>query len=254
MRKHTIITAAALILAGLTTSTALAQSDALTVKKEQASKTLRKAGHNNGNLTKKAPESVKKAVEAMKKATKAAIDMPAPDFTLVDINGKKHTLSEYTAAGQTVVLEWFNPDCPYVREHYKAEAKGTSTVVEKEFQGQKVVWLRINSGSAKSKTSGKKRNAKAAKDWGITSPILLDADGTVGRKYGAKVTPTVVIINDQGVVAYEGAMDSEKSPRKTGETIYPREALKSVLAHETVEHKTTHAVGCAVKYAARKSD
>jgi peroxiredoxin len=254
MRKHTIITAAALILAGLTTSTALAQADALTVRKEKASKTLRKAAENKGRLTEKAPESVRKTVESMKKATKAAIDKPAPDFTLIDINGKKHTLSEYTAAGNIVVLEWFNPDCPYVKEHYKPEAKGTSTVVEKEFQGKKVVWLRINSGSEDSGTSGKERNTEAAKNWGITGPILLDADGTVGRKYGAKVTPTLFIINENGVIAYTGAMDSKKSPRKTGETIYPRDALTSVLAHETVEKKTTKAVGCAVKYAARKSD
>ena len=254
MKKQTIITAAAVILASLTTSTALAQADALTVKKEKASKTLRKAAENKGRLTEKAPESVRKAVESMKKATKAAIDKPAPDFTLIDLDGKKHTLSDYTAAGNIVVLEWFNPDCPYVQEHYKPEAKGTSTVVEKEFKGKKVVWLRINSGSEKSGTSGKDRNTKAAKEWSITSPILLDADGAVGRKYGAKVTPTLFIINENGVIAYTGAMDSKKSPSKTGETIYPRDALTSVLAHETVAKKTTHAVGCSIKYAARKAD
>lgn len=255
MKTKRVRVAAALLISGLAASAGLAQSEAVTVKKEAVTTRL-PAAQNQGQLSQRPPEVVEKIVGAMKEAEKAAIDKPAPNFKLVDTAGKEHLLSDYVAAGNVVVLEWFNPQCPYVVEHYNSEGKGTSTAVEKEFKEteQKVVWLRVNSGSAESGVSGKDYNNQFAKEWKITSPILLDLDGKVGKAYNAKVTPTLVVITADGIVAYEGLMDSEKSSSKTGEVIYPREAVKSVLAGETVETKQTKAVGCGIKYAAKTSD
>lgn len=252
--RNTLRTAAILLLAGMTTSVSLAQSDALTVKKERITAKVEHKATNAGQVTDRSPESVKRIVESMKEAKKAAIDKPAPDFLLVDYMGKEHRLSDYTAKGMTVVLEWINPTCPYVMEHYNTEGKGTSTTVEKEFAGQKVAWLRINSGKAETIEQARETNAEVAKNWKVTSPILLDTKGTVGRAYNAKVTPTLFVINNEGIIAYEGAMDSERSPSKTGEIIYPRDALRAVLANETVTTKTTNAVGCGIKYAPKTDE
>jgi peroxiredoxin len=197
---------------------------------------------------------IDRIVGAMKDAKKAEIDRPAPDFRLVDTAGKEHVLSDYVAAGNVVVLEWFNPECPYVQEHYNTEGKGTSNTVEKEFKDKKVVWLRINSSDAKIPLGTKEVNDEAARNWKITGPILLDGEGKVGRAYGAKATPTLVVVSPEGVLSYQGAMDSDVSPSRTGEIIYPREAVKSVLAHETVATKTTRAVGCGIHYAKKTSD
>ncbi len=252
--KRTLQTAAVLLVAGLTTSVSLAQAEALSTTKKQVTKQVTNTGQAIKKVAERSPEEVKKIVESMKQTKKAAIDKTAPDFLLVDHLGKEHRLSDYTAKGMTVVLEWFNPTCPYVVEHYNDEGKGTSTAVEKEFTEEKVVWLRINSGKAESVKDAREINAKYAQNWKIKSPILLDTAGTVGRSYGAKVTPTMFVINNEGVIAYTGAMDSEKSPSKTGEIIYPRDAVRAVLANETVTKKTTKAVGCSIKYAAKKKD
>ncbi|RMH14181.1 MAG: thioredoxin family protein [Planctomycetota bacterium] len=232
-----------IVALGCTVFAAGAQAQ-LSAKPQQAEKQIKEK-------IQQVERDVDSIVKSMKEAKKARIDAPAPDFTLIDTEGKEHRLSDYIASGKVVVLEWFNPQCPYVREHYNAEGKGTSTTLEKEFAEHNVVWLRINSGSEKSRTSGKELNEQFRKEWKITGPVLLDPEGKVGMAYGAKVTPTMFVITTEGIIAYEGALDSDPSPSKTGEEIYVRSALKSVLAGETVEKKQTKAVGCSVKYAAK---
>lgn len=192
---------------------------------------------------------VQAIVDAMKKAEKAAIDAPAPDFTLVDSAGKEHKLSDYVAEGKTVVLEWFNPQCPVVQRFYNTEGTGLSTEIEKGFADQKVVWLRINSGSEDSRANGKEVNDEARKDWHIAGPVLIDFEGTVGQAYGAKVTPTMCVISNEGILRYEGAIKPERTKAGEKEEIWVRDAVLSVLAGETVKSKQTKAYGCGVKYA-----
>lgn len=178
----------------------------------------------------------------------AQVGQKAPGFTLTDINGEKHTLAEYTSAGKTVVLEWFNPDCPFVKKHYR-EDTGTMLAIEADMKDQPVVWLRINSGRAGHSTSGVDRNMKAAKGWGIDAgTILLDESGKVGRSYGAKRTPEMYIIDNQGVLRYHGAIDNDSKAAAPGEVNYVRNALQQVLANETVTKANTKAYGCSVKY------
>ena len=171
----------------------------------------------------------------------------APNFTLTDINGVEHTLADYTAEGKTVVLEWFSPDCPFVKKHYRDDT-GTMLGIQADMKEQPVVWLRINSARAGHPTTGVDRNKAAAKDWGINTPILLDESGKVGKSYNAKRTPEMYIINTDGILAYHGAIDDERNASAPGKTNYVRNALQQVLAGETVTKATTKAYGCSVKY------
>jgi peroxiredoxin len=171
----------------------------------------------------------------------------APNFTLTDINGEKHTLSDYTSKGHTVVLEWFNPDCPFVKKHYR-EDTGTMLGIQRDMKDEKVTWLLVNSGKAGHPTSGIERNTKAAKEWGIDTPILLDESGKVGMSYNAKRTPEMYIIDAEGVLRYHGAIDDNSNASQPGKVNYVRNALQQVLAGETVSKTTTKAYGCSVKY------
>lgn len=192
---------------------------------------------------------VKAIVESMQKAEKAAIDAPAPDFTLVDTAGKEHKLSDYVAQGKTVVLEWFNPHCPVVQRFYDDEGTGLSNKIEKSFENQDVVWLRVNSGSEDSRTNSKELNDQTRKNWGIAGPVLMDSEGKVGQAYGAKVTPEMFIISNEGVVRYHGYIKPERPSQDGKEHLTVSDAVKSVLSGETIETKETRAYGCGIKYA-----
>lgn len=197
-----------------------------------------------------APErNVEQIVESMKKAEKASIDNAAPDFTLVDTTGKEHRLSDYVAAGKTVVLEWFNPHCPIVQRFYDDEGTGLATKIESSFANQNVVWLRINSGNVDDRSSSKEVNDEARKNWHIASPVLLDPEGKVGQAYGAKVTPEMYVISNEGVLRYHGYIKAERPAADGKEKLVLSDAVKSVLAGETIETKQTKAYGCGVKYA-----
>jgi len=171
----------------------------------------------------------------------------APDFTLTDIHGKTHTLSDYTKAGKVVVLEWFNPDCPFVRKHH-ALGK-TMRTLAREFADEGVVWLAINSGAPGKQGAGLERNLRAEKEYGIEYPILLDESGKVGKLYGATNTPHMFVIGRAGEIVYAGAIDNDPSPTRFGDVNYVRRALEQYLAGETVDTPVTKAYGCTVKYA-----
>jgi len=170
----------------------------------------------------------------------------APDFTLTDTAGHAHTLSDYTKDGQIVVLEWFNPDCPFIKKHH-ATAK-TMNALQQEYADRGVVWLAINSNAPGKQGSGLERNRKAHAEYEMTFPILLDESGEVGQAYGAKTTPHMFVIDEAGVVRYAGAIDSDSSWDKMGEVNYVEEALQAVLKGDEVETTTSKPYGCSVKY------
>jgi peroxiredoxin len=180
---------------------------------------------------------------------KAQVGEKAPDFTLTDLDGKKWTLSELTSQKKIVVLEWFNPECPYSGvKHY--ENNQTMQDTAKKFKDKNVVWVCINSND--NKTGSKERNDQARKDWKIEHPILLDTTGDVARAYNAKNTPTMYIINAEGVLAYAGAIDNDSSGGKVGDVNYVEKALQQIVAGETVTEPKTKAYGCQVKAAPAK--
>jgi peroxiredoxin len=173
----------------------------------------------------------------------AKVGQPAPQFTLQDHNGKDVSLSDFK--GKIVVLEWFNNECPYVVKHYK---EGHMNRLAGKYADKGVVWLAINSTSGKANSD----NASIAKEWSMKHPILNDASGTVGKAYGATNTPHMYIVDKNGVLAYSGAIDSDRSAdaaKVDGAENYVAKALDALLAGETVANAENKAYGCTVKYA-----
>lgn len=176
------------------------------------------------------------------------VGQAAPDFKLKDTEGKEVSLSEYTKAGKTVVLFWFNPECPYVVKHFNGETKTFNELASK-YKDKNVQLIAINSGAAGQQGAGVEVNAKAKKDWKIEFPILIDESGEVGKEYGAKNTPFTVVVTKEGKVAYEGAIDDDSGASKPGKTNYAAKALDEVLAGTSVTTAKTKPYGCSVKYA-----
>ena len=172
----------------------------------------------------------------------------APNFTLTDTNGTEHSLSDF--AGKTVVLEWFNAGCPFVMKHY---SKGNMQTLQADYTDKGVVWLSIVSSAPGKQGHGSAadHNAKMS-EWKMKpSAILMDEDGAVGKSYDAKVTPHMFVINPEGEIVYNGAIDSKRSTNADdipNSTNYVKAALDAVLAGEAVEVATTQPYGCSVKY------
>jgi peroxiredoxin len=201
-----------------------------------------------------APEKTKSVEKAVGEkavmttaAEKTSGDRKASDFTLTDLDGKKHHLQDYLDAGNTVVLEWFNPECPFVKKHH--EKNKTMSEIYTKYSGKKVVWLAINSGAPGMQGAGVERNREAVEAYGISYPMLLDEDGSVGQAYGAKATPHMYVIASSGELLYRGAIDDNNTPATLGETNYVADCLAKATAGEPVEFLQTKAYGCEVKYA-----
>ena len=173
---------------------------------------------------------------------------PAPDFTLTDTSGKAVKLSDQK--GKYVVLEWVNPDCPYVQKHYNS---ANMPNLQKEYGGRQVVWLSINStreGHSEFK-SPQQMNSWMKEKGGAPAATLLDKDSKVGRAYGAVTTPHMYIIDPKGTLVYVGAIDDKRSTNvadvKTAKN-YVRTALEESMAGKPVSLASTSPYGCTVKY------
>ncbi len=171
----------------------------------------------------------------------------APAFRLPSVGGETHSLSQY--AGKVVVLEWTNYDCPFVKKHYSV---GAMQALQREMTDAGVVWLSINSSAPGKQGNFTKeewqRRMKAAK---VAVPVLLDEDGTVGHAYGAKTTPHMFVIDPEGQIVYQGAIDSIRSTNSDDiekAENYVKAAVAAVQAGEPVEEPKTRAYGCSVKY------
>lgn len=178
----------------------------------------------------------------------AEVGKPAPDFKLKDTEGNEIGLAQHR--GKIVVLEWFNPECPFVkRSHTKGSLKGLApTLVDKG-----VVWLSINSGAPGKQGAGAEKSKAGAEALGVKNPILLDESGAVGKLYGATNTPHLFVVDPDGVLVYAGAIDN--SPDAEGESPeggklvnYVTEAIAAVTEKRPVSVSQTKAYGCSVKY------
>ncbi len=166
----------------------------------------------------------------------------ATDFTLTDTEGKEHTLSTYLNDGKIVVLEWFNPTCPYVVKHH--EVHSTMSDLADKYADRGVVWLAVNSGPRDTAEGSQKAREK----WSIDYPILMDGEGDVGKAYGSKNTPTMYVIDKEGVIQYVGAIDNNRDAKTLGDVNYVEQALEAVLAGSNVETAYAKPYGCNVKY------
>ena len=180
-------------------------------------------------------------------AAPAVVGQSAPGFTLTDTAGKPVRLADFK--GKTVVLEWNNPGCPFVRKHYQ----GNMQALQKESAAQGVVWLAINSTET---ASGDYLSPAQLARWmadkqAAPTATLMDEDGVVGKAYGARVTPHMYIVNAQGVLVYAGGIDSIPSSRVDDipkANPYIRQALGEIKAGKPLSVSTSQAYGCSVKY------
>jgi peroxiredoxin len=177
------------------------------------------------------------------------VGQPAPDFTLSDLDGKPVRLTDFK--GKIVVLEWFNPGCPFV---VAAHTKGSLVDAAARASKQGVVWLAVNSGAPGKQGAGVELNRKAAADWKLGHPILLDEAGTVGKAYGATNTPHLFVVDAAGKLAYRGAVDNspdgERGAPQGGALVeYASVAVDDLRAGRPVKVSSTKAYGCGVKYA-----
>jgi peroxiredoxin len=173
----------------------------------------------------------------------------APEFTATASNGKTVRLSDFRR--KYVVLEWHNNGCPYVGKHYNS---GNMQKLQKQWTSRGVVWFTILSSAPGKQgyVTANEENAYLAKEQAAPTAALLDPTGQIGRLYDAKTSPQMVVINPQGVVIYDGAIDNKPTTDLEdvpGATNYVSLALEQAIAGKLVETPTTRPYGCSVKYA-----
>jgi peroxiredoxin len=188
------------------------------------------------------------ASTALFAADSPAVGTTAPDFSLTDSKGKTQSVSQYK--GKYVVLEWFNPDCPFVKKHY---GSGNMQKLQEELTAKGVVWLSIDSSAPglEGNLTAEQAEKKIAEWKTKQTALVLDPDGKAGRSYGAKNTPHMFVINPEGKIIYEGAIDSKATPNPAdiaSSTNYVKVALDESLAGKTVSNANTKPYGCSVKY------
>lgn len=188
------------------------------------------------------------AAMAAAPAVAVTVGQPAPDFALPDLQGKTLKLSDH--AGKFVVLEWVNPECPFVKKHYNS---ANMPKLQKEAGARNVVWLSINSthpGHSEFKSPAEMQSWLSAKN-AAPHALLFDREGTTGKLYGARTTPHMYIIDPAGKLVYAGAIDDKRSANpddiKTARN-HVRAALDEALAGKPVSLASTVAYGCSIKY------
>lgn len=179
----------------------------------------------------------------------AVVGQPAPAFTAQDVQGKTVSLADYK--GKLVVLEWVNPDCPFVKKHYNS---ANMQATQKDAVGKGVVWLAVASTA---KDTEDYLPPAALAQWmqshkAAATTTLMDSDGRIGRAYGARTTPHLYIVDPAGKLVYAGGIDDKPSTNPAdiaGATNYVKAALGQALAGQPVSPATTRPYGCSVKYA-----
>lgn len=184
------------------------------------------------------------------KAAQAAVSagQQAPAFSLKDTKGRTRTLAEFK--GRYVVLEWLNYGCPFVKKHYDS---GNMQKLQQTARKQGVVWLSIVSSApgkqGHNDAAGADKETKSKKAAPLA--VLLDPSGEAGRAYDAKTTPHMFVINPQGGVIYNGAIDDKPSTDVAdvpGARNYVLAALSEAKSGKKVSVPVTQPYGCSVKY------
>lgn len=171
---------------------------------------------------------------------------PAPAFKLKDLDGKEQDLNAFK--GKIVVLEWTNPNCPFVIRHYE---KGWMQALQKKYTEKGIVWLTINSTNPDHRDflEAEVLKEKYAAWKAAFTAQLMDADGTVGKLYEAKTTPHIFILDTGLMLAYQGAVDDDPRGNKETKIVHAADALEALLAGLPIQLTTSRPYGCSIKYA-----
>lgn len=176
------------------------------------------------------------------------IGKPAPEFTGTDSNGKEHKLSDFK--GKIVVLEWTNPECPYVVKHYDSK---NMQKLQEEAMAKDIVWLTVNSSAdgKQGNQTGEAANAYMTEKGSKPTARILDASGEIGKAYDAKTTPHMFVIDKEGILVYNGAIDDNDSFKPEDAATannYVTAALTALESGKPVETRQSKPYGCSVKY------
>lgn len=178
--------------------------------------------------------------------TAKEVGQAAPDFSVQDVNGKTVSLADQK--GKVVVLEWVNFGCPFVKKHYDS---GNLQKLQETYTGKEVVWLTVSSAGKENFVEGSKLSELAKDHGNKATSFLVDKDGTMGKAYDAKVTPHMYIIDKEGKLVYNGAIDSMPTTEATdvekADKLFVN-AIDNVLAGKPVENAKNQPYGCTVKY------
>lgn len=175
------------------------------------------------------------------------VGKPAPQFSAVDTAGKAVALSDFK--GKYVVLEWTNPDCPFVQKHYSS---GNMQATQKHAGAKDVVWLSVNTTGGTQDPKLAAELAGWAKAQKSTAKALLVDGGKLGHAFDARTTPHMYLIDPTGKLVYAGAIDSKASANPgdiASATNYVTQAIDETAAGKPVSKPITAAYGCSVKYA-----
>jgi peroxiredoxin len=169
----------------------------------------------------------------------------APQFTAKGADGKQHRLRDY--AGKLVVLEWTNPVCPFTAVKYKS---GAMQALQRYAASREIVWLSIDTAAPDKAgyLTPSAARARIAQTHATVTAFLFDIDGSIARSYGAKTTPSFFVVNRDGRLAYEGAMDEQVFADQDTGREYVKSALDDLVAGRRVEKTETQPQGCAVEY------
>ena len=173
---------------------------------------------------------------------------PAPELSLRDVTGRSVSLADFR--GRTVVLEWTNPGCPFVRKHY---VSGNLPALQSRYTGRDVVWLQVNSTNADHVDYlAPAALARAMQDWkAAPTAILMDPDGVAGRAYGARTTPQMWVVDPQGTIRFAGGIDDRRSANPDDTKLarnHVAAALDDLAAGRPVAIASAPPYGCSVKY------
>ena len=175
----------------------------------------------------------------------ATVGQPAPAFSAKDTAGKTVSLADHT--GKFVVIEWTNPDCPFVQKHYDS---GNMPATQKRALAKGAVWLSVSTDDHGPKSGAELQSWLKTKTAAPTA-LVLDGDGKIGRAYGARTTPHLYIVDPQGKLVYAGAIDSKPTSNKAdiaSAVNYVDHALAEATAGKPISQAQTRAYGCTVKY------
>jgi peroxiredoxin len=178
----------------------------------------------------------------------AVVGSVAPAFTATDSHGQTHSLDQYR--GKYVVLEWHNQGCPYTKKHY---VSGNMQSLQKEWTAKGVAWFTVISSAPGEQgyVTDPQENAYLAQMHADPTAVLMDSAGKFGHLYGAKTTPEMYVIDPNGKLIYEGAIDDRPTPDTSdikGADNYLSDALTESMAGKPVAKSYTRPYGCSVKY------
>ena len=193
------------------------------------------------------------ATDASAGGAHAVVGKPAPAITAIDAYGRKVSLAAYK--GKYVVVEWTNPECPFVRKHYDS---GNMPATQRKVAGKDVVWLTVQTVASKPDDPQARAELRTwlGEKGAKPSAAIVDGDGAIGHAYGARTTPHMYIVDPQGTLRYAGAIDSKPSSNPAdipGATNYVVQAVSELRAGKPVSKPNTQAYGCSVKYPGTES-